>query len=140
MTDRVDPEGHGEEAGREEDGVLDGVEAGAGEGGRVVALVVELVDVLVKESTLELRKGWILWTVKDAQRPDQGLVASWPSMGEEDDVEGSHGVPSGGSWTISKPGVGIIYQALFELFTKWVKGASARVVAAEILLLATPQQ
>ena len=58
--DRVDPEGHGEEAGGEEDGVLDGVEAGAGEGGRVVALVVELVDVLVKESTLELRKGWIL--------------------------------------------------------------------------------
>jgi len=49
--DRVDPEGHGEEAGREEDGVLDGVETGAGEGSGVVALVVELVDVLVKEST-----------------------------------------------------------------------------------------
>ena len=58
--DWVDAEGDGEEAGREEDGVLDRVEARAREGGRVVALVVELVDVLVKESTLELRKGWIL--------------------------------------------------------------------------------
>ena len=58
--DRVDPEGHGEEAGREEDGVLDGVEAGAGEGGRVVALVVELVDVLVKESPLEIRKDILI--------------------------------------------------------------------------------
>jgi len=49
--DRVNPEGHCEEAGGEEDGVLDGVEARAGEGGCVVALVVELVDVLVEEST-----------------------------------------------------------------------------------------
>ena len=57
--DWVDPEGHGEEAGREEDGVLDGVEAGAGEGRRVVALVVELVDVLVKEATLDLRTRWL---------------------------------------------------------------------------------
>ena len=47
--DRVDPEGHSEEAGREEDGVLNGVETGAREGGRVVALMVELVYVLVKE-------------------------------------------------------------------------------------------
>ena len=54
--DRVDPEGHSEEAGREEDGVLNGVETGAREGGRVVALMVELVYVLVKESTLEFRK------------------------------------------------------------------------------------
>merc|ERR1712083_960104 len=49
--DWVDAEGGGEEAGREEDGVLDRVEARAREGGRVVALVVELVDVLVKEAT-----------------------------------------------------------------------------------------
>ena len=54
--DRVDPEGHSEKAGREEDGVLNGVETGAREGGRVVALMVELVYVLVKESTLEFRK------------------------------------------------------------------------------------
>ena len=53
--DRVDCEGHGEEAGGQEDGVLDRVEAGAREGGRVVALVVELVDVLVKEATLDWR-------------------------------------------------------------------------------------
>ena len=52
--DRVDSEGHGEEAGGQEDGVLDRVEAGAGEGGRVVALVVQLVDVLVQEPALHL--------------------------------------------------------------------------------------
>ena len=52
--DRVDPEGHGEEAGGQEDGVLDRVEAGAREGGRVVALVVQLVDVLVQEPALHL--------------------------------------------------------------------------------------
>ena len=49
----VDPKRHGEEASGEEDGVLNGVEAGAGEGRCVVALVVQLVDVLVQESTLE---------------------------------------------------------------------------------------
>jgi len=49
--DGVDPKWHGEEASREEDGVLNGVEAGAGEGRCVVALVVQLVDVLVQEST-----------------------------------------------------------------------------------------
>ena len=74
--DRVNPERHGEEAGGEEDGVLDGVEARAGEGGRVVALVVELVDVLVEESTLKLEIGWILWNEIDALGPDQVLVAS----------------------------------------------------------------
>ena len=73
---RVDSEGHGEEAGGQEDRVLDRVEAGAREGGRVVALVVELVYVLVKESTLEFRKVWILLIIKDALRPDQVLVAS----------------------------------------------------------------
>ena len=52
--DRVDPKGHGEEAGGEEDGVLDGVEACAREGCRVVALVVQLVDVLVQEPALHL--------------------------------------------------------------------------------------
>ena len=56
---RVNPERHGEEAGGEEDGVLDRVETGAGEGGRVVALVVQLVDVLVKESTLEFKMCWM---------------------------------------------------------------------------------
>ena len=74
--DRVNPERHGEEAGGEEDGVLDGVEARAGEGGRVVALVVELVDVLVEESTLKLKIGWMLWNEKDPLRPDQVLAAS----------------------------------------------------------------
>ena len=54
QSTRVNPEGHGEEASGEEDGVLDGVEACAREGCRVVALVVQLVDVLVQESTLEL--------------------------------------------------------------------------------------
>ena len=53
--DWVDAEGDGEESSREEDGVLDRVEARAREGGRVVALVVELVDVLVKEATLDWR-------------------------------------------------------------------------------------
>ena len=51
---RVDSEGRGEEASGQEDGVLDRVEAGAREGGRVVALVVQLVDVLVQEPALHL--------------------------------------------------------------------------------------
>ena len=46
--DRVDSEGHSEEASGQEYGVLDWVEAGAREGGRVVALVVQLVDVPVE--------------------------------------------------------------------------------------------
>ena len=49
---RVNSKGHGKEAGGQEDGVLDRVEAGAREGGRVVALVVQLVDVLVQEPAL----------------------------------------------------------------------------------------
>ena len=52
--DRVDIEGDSKEAGGQEDGVLDRVEAGAREGGRVVALVVQLVDVLVQEPALHL--------------------------------------------------------------------------------------
>ena len=74
--DRVNPERHGEESGGEEDGVLDGVEARAGEGCRVVALVVELVDVLVEESTLKFKIGWMLSNEKDSLGPDQVLVAS----------------------------------------------------------------
>ena len=57
QSTRVNPEGHGKEASGEEDGVLDGVEACSREGCRVVALVVQLVDVLVQESTLELKMG-----------------------------------------------------------------------------------
>ena len=62
---RVDSEGHGEEAGGQEDGVLDWVEAGAREGGRVVALVVQLVDVLVQEPALHLEMLYNLENNKD---------------------------------------------------------------------------
>ena len=62
--DRVDSKGHGEEAGGQEYGVLDWVEAGAGEGGRVVALVVQLVDVLVQEPALHLEMLSIWKTLK----------------------------------------------------------------------------
>ena len=63
--DRVDSEGHGEVAGGQEDGVLDRVEAGAREGGRVVALVVQLVDVLVQEPALHLEMIFNLENNKD---------------------------------------------------------------------------
>ena len=50
-------------------------------------------------------------------------------MGGEDDVESSHGVPSGGSSTISKPGVGIIrnYDNFFYQMGEWSlsKGSSS---------------
>ena len=49
---RMDPERNSQETSREEDHVLHGVEARAGEGRGVVALVVELVDVLVQEAAL----------------------------------------------------------------------------------------
>ena len=63
--DWVDAEGDGEEASREEDGVLDRVEARAREGGRVVALVVQLVDVLVQEPALHLEMLFNLENIKD---------------------------------------------------------------------------
>ena len=63
--DRVDCEGHSEEAGGQEDGVLDRVEAGAREGGRVVTLVVQLVDVLVQEPALHLEMLFNLENIKD---------------------------------------------------------------------------
>jgi len=59
---RVDSEGHGEKASGQEDGVLDRVEAGAREGGRVVALVVQLVDVLVQEPAR-------IWSRKPVEPP-----------------------------------------------------------------------
>ena len=62
---RVDSEGHGKEASGQEDGVLDRVEAGAREGGRVVALVVQLVDVLVQEPALHLEMLYNLENDKD---------------------------------------------------------------------------
>ena len=62
--DRVDSKRHGEEAGGQEDGVLDRVEAGAREGGRVVALVVQLVDVLVQEPALHLEMLFNLENIK----------------------------------------------------------------------------
>ena len=48
----MDPEWNSQEASREEDHVLHRVEARAGESRGVVALVVELVDVLVQEAAL----------------------------------------------------------------------------------------
>lgn len=60
--DRVDTEGHSEEASGQEDDVLDRVEAGAREGGRVVALVVQLVDVLVQEPAR-------IWSRKPVEPP-----------------------------------------------------------------------
>jgi len=80
-NDRVDPEGHGEEAGGEEDGVLDGVEARAREGSRVVALVVELVDVLVKESA-RIRS----WQPADppwVKKAMSKVVMGFPQVGHE---------------------------------------------------------
>ena len=62
---RVDSEGRGKEASGQEDGVLDRVEAGAREGGRVVALVVQLVDVLVQEPALHLEMLYNLENNKD---------------------------------------------------------------------------
>ena len=62
---RVDCEGHGEEARGQKDGVLDRVEAGAREGGRVVALVVQLVDVLVQEPALHLE---VLFNLENKKR------------------------------------------------------------------------
>ena len=64
QSTRVNPEGHGEEASGEEDGVLDGVEACAREGCRVVALVVQLVDVLVQEPALHLEMLFNLENIK----------------------------------------------------------------------------
>ena len=61
----VNPKRHGEEASGEEDGVLDGVEACAREGCRVVALVVQLVDVLVQEPALHLEMLFNLENIKD---------------------------------------------------------------------------
>ena len=76
QSTRVNPEGHGEEASGEEDGVLNGVKARSREGCCVVALVVQLVDVLVQESTLELKMGQISLNARDVLRPDQVQAAS----------------------------------------------------------------
>ena len=65
QSTRVNPKGHGKEASGQEDGVLDRVEAGAREGGRVVALVVQLVDVLVQEPALHLEMLYNLENNKD---------------------------------------------------------------------------
>ena len=70
---RVDCEGHGKEAGGQEDGVLDRVEAGAREGGRVVALVVQLVDVLVQEPALHLE---MLFNLKNNKNMNSNRIWS----------------------------------------------------------------
>jgi len=78
---RVNPERHGEEAGREEDDVLDRVETCAGEGGRVVALVVQLVDVLVKESTRI--RSWQPVDPPWVKKAMSKVVMGFPQVGHE---------------------------------------------------------
>jgi len=79
--DWVDAEGDGEEASREEDGVLDRVEARAREGGRVVALVVELVDVLVKEATRI--RSWQPVDPPGVEKTMAEVVMGLPQVGHE---------------------------------------------------------
>jgi len=97
--DRVDCEGHGEEAGGQEDGVLDRVEAGAREGGRVVALVVQLVDVLVQEPAR-------IWSRKPVESPGMkkavaNVIVGLSQVGHEQDP---HQMSDG---TFSKGGSGL---------------------------------